>query len=85
MSTPLGVLPTEINAKSLRSTGAMALLNQNVDHNRIRLIGRWQSDAMLSYIHVQAHDIMSDYSSLMLQGGDFTLIPTSPSPLPTFK
>jgi hypothetical protein len=85
MSTPLGVLPTDINAKSLRSTGAMALLNQNVDHDRIRLIGRWQSDAMLSYLHVQAHDIMSDYSSLMLQGGDFTLIPTSPSPLPTFK
>jgi hypothetical protein len=83
-SIPLGIAPTDINAKSLRSTGAMALLNRKVDHDRIRLLGRWQSDAMLRYLHVQAHDIMSDYSSLMLQGGDFTLIPTSPSALPTF-
>jgi hypothetical protein len=84
-TTPLGVLPTDINAKSLCSTGAMALLNSNINPNRIRLIGCWQSDAMLCYLHVQAHDIMSDYSSIMLQGGDFTLIPTSPSTLPPFK
>jgi hypothetical protein len=81
--TPLGISPTDINAKSLRSTGAMALLNQKVDTNRIRLLGRWQSDAMFHYLHVQAHDLMSDYSSIMLQGGDFTLIPNFPSALPT--
>jgi hypothetical protein len=85
ISTPLGISPPDINAKSLRSTGAMALLNQNVDANRIRLLGRWQSDAMFHYLHVQSHDLMSDYSSIMLQGGDFTLIPNSPSALPTFK
>jgi hypothetical protein len=83
--TPSGLLPSDINAKSLRATGAMALLNRNVDLDRLRLIGRWKSDAVLRYLHVQAHDIMSDYSSLMLAGSDFNLIPTTPdAALPTF-
>jgi hypothetical protein len=83
--TPSGLLPSDINAKSLRATGAMALLNRNVDLDRLRLIGRWKSDAVLRYLYVQAHDIMSDYSSLMLAGSDFNLIPTTPdAALPTF-
>lgn len=83
---PIGISPTDINAKSLRSTGAMALLNRDVDHDNIQLIGRWKSDSMLRYLHVQAHDLMSGYSSVMLQGGDFKLIPSAPdSALPKFK
>jgi hypothetical protein len=83
--TPSGLLPSDINAKSLRATGAMALINRNVDLDRLRLIGRWKSDAVLRYLHFQAHDIMSDYSSLMIAGSNFCLIPTMPdASLPTF-
>jgi hypothetical protein len=32
----------------------MALLNGGVDTDIIRLIGRWRSDKMLRYLHVQA-------------------------------
>jgi hypothetical protein len=83
--TPSGITPTDINAKSLRATGAMALLNRNVPIDNLRLLGRWKSDAVLRYLHVQAHDIMKDYSSLMLDGGSYSLIPTTPNaPLPSF-
>jgi hypothetical protein len=53
----------------------MALLCANVDTDRIRLLGRWRSDEMLRYLHVQAEPLMRNFSSLMLTGGHFTLIP----------
>jgi hypothetical protein len=71
----LGFTSTDVSAKSLRASGAMALLNERVDANMIKLIGRWKSDAMLRYLHVQAHQLMSGYSSLMLQGGTYSLLP----------
>lgn len=72
---PAGFLPSHITAKSLRSTGAMALLNKRVEHTKIQMMGRWKSDAIFRYLHVQAHGLMADFSNLMLQGGDFELIP----------
>ena len=82
---PTGIVPTDITAKSLRATGAMSLINQGIDASEIHLIGRWKSDAMLRYLHVQAHNIMQGYSARMLQGGQFNLIPTSQnSILPSF-
>lgn len=81
-----GVVPSDITAKSLRATGATALLNRNVSFEKLRLIGRWKSDSAIRYLHVQAHDIMSDYSSLMLAGSDYRLIPTTPdATLPSFS
>jgi hypothetical protein len=41
----------------------------------IRLIGQWRSDEMLCYLHVQAYPLMHNYSRLMLDAGDYTLIP----------
>lgn len=70
-----GFLPKDISARSLRAAGAMALLCANVDTDRIRLLGRWRSDEMLRYLHVQAEPLMRNFSSLMLTGGHFTLIP----------
>jgi hypothetical protein len=58
----------------------MALLNSNVDQDIIRLIGRWRSDASLRYLHVQAQDIMQGFSSRMLQGGTYSLIPAPTTP-----
>jgi hypothetical protein len=71
----------DVSARSLRASGAMALLNSGVDTDIIRLIGLWRSDEMLCYLHVQAEPLMRGYSSLMLAGGNYTLHPNSAVPL----
>jgi hypothetical protein len=60
----------------------MALLCGNVDTDRIRLLGRWCSDKMLRYLHVQAFPVVANIASTMLQHGNFTLIPNNPNPTP---
>ena len=74
-----GVDPRDITARSLRTSGAMGLLNREVDPMIIRLLGRWRSDAMCRYLHLQAHDRMRHYAPLMLEGGDYTLLPATPA------
>ena len=76
-----GFLSSDISARSLRASGAMALLCAQVDANVIQLIGRWRSDEMLRYLHVQAEPVMRDFSSRMLQHGSFTLHPNADVPL----
>jgi hypothetical protein len=71
----VGFLPTDISASALRAGGAMALLCAQVDTNLIRLLGRWRSDTMLRYLHLQAQPVMRDFSRIMLHGGQFSLIP----------
>lgn len=66
-----GYSPDDISARSLRAGGAMALFNSNVDKDTIQLIGRWQSDAMLRYLHLQAQPVMQGFSRRMLVGGDY--------------
>jgi len=77
-----GFLPTDISARSLRAAGAMALLCAHVDSDRIRLLGRWRSDEMLRYLHVQAEPVMRHFSSHMLAGGDYTLLPNHQAAAP---
>ena len=61
----------------------MALFSQGVNALLIKLVGRWHSDAMLHYLHVQSHPIMSGLSKLMLAGGDPQLLAeTATMPLP---
>lgn len=71
----IGLLPEDITARSLRAGGAMALLVARVDTDIIRLIGRWRSDEMLRYLHLQAQPVMRNFARLMLQGGDYNFIP----------
>ena len=71
----LGLLPCDIQARSLRAGGAMALLCAKVDSNIIRLLGRWQSDVMMRYLHLQAQPIMNEFASRMLRGGNYVLAP----------
>jgi hypothetical protein len=71
----LGFLPSKVPARSLRATGATALLLPRVYTDVIRLIGRWRSDEMHHYLYVQAYPLMRNYSRLMLDAGDYTLIP----------
>jgi hypothetical protein len=71
----LGFAPTDISARSLRAAGAMALLCANVDPNTIRMLGRWRSDEMLRYLHLQAQPLMHNFAQRMLEGGHYTLLP----------
>ena len=76
----LGFLAKDVSARSLRASGAMALLCAKVDTDIIRLLGRWRSDEMLRYLHVQAEPIMRDFARRMLNHGDFRLLPNQEVP-----
>ena len=71
----IGIVASDVTARSLRAGGAMALLCAQVDTNIIRLLGRWQSDVMLRYLHLQAQPVMRDFARRMLHGGDYNLFP----------
>jgi hypothetical protein len=55
----------------------MALLCGGVDRDRIRMLGRWRSDAMFIYLHLQAEPIMRRFAPLMLKSGNFRLLPST--------
>ena len=76
----LGFLPSDVSARCLRAAGATALLNSKVDGDLIKLLGRWHSDAMLRYLHLQAAPLMKNFSSMMLSGGTYALIPNQQVP-----
>ena len=77
-----GIRGTDVEARSLRSSGAMALLCARVDTDLIRLVGRWRSDAMLRYLHVQTPTIMSPLAGSMYRGGNFAFNPLASAPDP---
>jgi hypothetical protein len=64
----LGFDPALLSARSTRSGGASALLHAGVDGDRIRLLGRWRSDEMYRYLHVQSQPTMSGIAAAMLRG-----------------
>ena len=60
----------------------MALLCAGVDSDRIRLLGRWRSDEMYRYLHVQAQPVMTaGLSAAMLRGGSFRIHRVNPPTL----
>ena len=65
----------DVSARSTRAGGAMALLCAGIDGDRIRLIGRWRSDEMYRYLHVQAAPVMTGLAAAILRGGSFRLTP----------
>ncbi len=85
MGHTVGLQSSDISIRSLGSLGAMALLCAKVDTNHIRLLGRWQSDEMLRYLHVQAYPVVAHLAPAMLQHGHFTLLPNQPHPPPRFQ
>jgi hypothetical protein len=42
--------------------------------NNIRMMGRWNSDAMMRYLHVQAQPVMGDYSTHMFNQGTYIFL-----------
>ena len=77
LSPDLGILPSEVSARSTRAGGAMALMCAGVDSDRIRLIGRWRSDELYRYLHVQAQPVMNGIAAAMFHGGNYRLTPGS--------
>jgi hypothetical protein len=77
LTATTGISPDDISIRSLRSSGAMALLCANVDPDTIRLLGRWRSDEMLRYLHVQAIPLVTPMASLMVRHGHFHFIPNN--------
>ena len=76
----LGFTADDVSARCLRAAGANALLLSNIDGDIIRLIGRWKSDEMLRYLHVQAAPLMADYSRRMLESSTYNLLPSQTVP-----
>ena len=69
------LLEQDVTARSLRASGAMALLCKEIDPVIIKLLGRWRSDEMLRYLHLQAQPLMRGFAEIMLRGGDYSLLP----------
>jgi len=54
--------PKNIAARSLCASGAMALLLGGMDHDNIRIAGRWKSDTMFHYLHARALPLIQEKS-----------------------
>ena len=74
---------SDISARSTRAGGTMAMLCGGIDSDRNCLIGRWRSDEMYRYLHVQAQPIMPGVAATMLRGGDYRLNSSPPSTAPS--
>ena len=79
--THLGISHKDVSARSLQAAGGMAVLCYSVDTDIISLIGRWRSDKILRYLHVQSEPIMRNYSKLMIRHGNYTLLPHNVVPI----
>ena len=74
-----GLEPADVSARSLRASGAMAMLCDGIDHDTTKLHGRWRSDELLTYLHTQAEPLYRDLSARMLRGGDYSFVPGTPA------
>jgi hypothetical protein len=80
-ATLLGYDPAGITVKALRATGAMSLITARIDSDLIRLLGRWQSDSMLRYLHVQAIPVLQNFARAMNLHGHSQALPSAGLPL----
>jgi integrase len=80
-ATLLGLDPADITVKAMRATGAMALITARIDSDLIRLLGRWQSDSMLRYLHVQAIPVIQNFARSMHLNGQLQALPAAGYPL----
>ena len=74
----LGFGPEEVGTHSVRSSLAMQLYLQQVPPYTIMLIGRWRSDAFLSYIEKQCREFTKGMSTIMLKLNSFYHLPRQP-------
>jgi hypothetical protein len=53
----------------------MTLLHGRIDMNNICMKGRWNSDAMMQYLHVQDQPVMGNYTAHMFNQGTYSFLP----------
>ena len=68
-------LPTDVSARSLWASSAMALLCSSINTDIIRLISWWRSDEMLRYLHLQAETLMRGFSKRMVTHDNYSMLP----------
>jgi len=66
--------PSNIAARSLHASGAMALLLGGMDPDKIRIVGRWKSDTMFRYLHAHTLPLIQENSRIMFHGGHYSLV-----------
>ena len=71
-----GIDPARVSGSSFRPGGATALLCGKVSKDTIKLLGRWQSDAIDTYLRKQASIFNADLSATMFANGSFTFVAT---------
>jgi hypothetical protein len=76
-----GISPDEVSARSLRAGGAMALLCGKVVKNFIQMVGLWNSDAVIRYLHMQAQPIVQHFAAKMYNNGTYSFLPDETVPL----
>jgi len=54
---------------SFNNSGAMALLCTEVNLDKVRLLGRWHSNEMLCYLHIQAFPVVAPLAAQMVCHG----------------
>jgi hypothetical protein len=74
-ATLTGHDPADVTVKALCATGAMALITARIDSDLIRLLGRWQSDVMLRYLHVQSVPVIQNFARAMNLHGHLQALP----------
>jgi hypothetical protein len=76
-----GIEASEVSARSLRAGGAMALLHARVDLNNIRMMGHWNNDAMMRYLHIQAQPLLGNYANRMFKKRTYSFLPNETVPI----
>jgi len=77
---PYGLEPHQVSARSLRCSGALAMMCGGVDTARGRLQGRWLTDIMFRYLSVMHAPLCADIGRRMVAGGNFDTIPSAVNP-----
>jgi hypothetical protein len=76
-----GIPTMEVSARSLLVGGAMAVLCSSICMNNIHMMGRWHSDYMMRYLHIQAAPILNTYTTTRLNDGNYAFLPNETIPI----
>jgi hypothetical protein len=66
-----GIPPQHISARSLRPGGATALLCAGIAKDTVKLLGRWRSDAVDTYLRAFSVTVTKSHSRKMLEHGRY--------------
>lgn len=69
-----GVSLNDISTYSMRLGGAMALLLAGVGGERIKILGRWKSNAIMRYLDTTARPLLHGFVMHMVKHGDYNLL-----------